>query len=365
MQQVRITTWQVILLIISMILPTAILSVPSMVVEHASSDAWVSLLLATAAGVGGAYISGTISIKYPRLTIFKIMEKTLGRVPSKVIGFMMTYYFFVSGFGVLRQFVNFMVDSVMKQTPPLVFGIVAVLLVMYALYYGIEVIARVNQIILMTSFFVFLLSTLFYLKEMKFDRLLPILDTPFNRILMGAVAPFSWLSESMVILLLAPFLIHPGKARKAAVLGVVLTGLSMAWTIIGSIAIFGEKTLALFAYPTFNVFRIIEVAGFLERIDALFIAVWVGTMIMKLTVFMFCGFYCFTQTFGIREQIPFLFPYGMLTMSLSIVSWRNVAELNLYQLYTATSRLLFINIVIPAILLIVVLWKNRKKRVGT
>lgn len=365
MQQVRISTWQVILLIISMILPSAILTVPSMVVGHARSDAWISLLLATMAGVGGAYISGTISIKYPRLTIFQIMNKTWGRVPSKVIGFMLSYYFFSSGLGVLRQFVNFMVDSVMKQTPPLVFAIVAVLLVLYALYYGIEVIARVNQIILITSLFVFLLSTLFYLKEMQFDRLLPILDTPYNRILMGAVAPLSWLSEAMVILLLAPYLIHPGKARKAAVLGVVLTGLSMVWAIIGTLAIFGDKTLALFAYPTFNVFRIIEVAGFLERIDALFIAVWVGTMVMKLAVFMFGGFYCFTQTFGIREQIPFLFPYGMLTMSLSIVSWGNVAEFALYNTYTATSRLLFINIAIPALLLIAVLWKNRKKRVGT
>lgn len=365
MQQEKISTWQAILLIISMILPTAILTVPSMVVGHARSDAWISLLLATIAGGASAYVAGTISIKYPGLTIFEIMEKTCGRVVSKVLGVTLTYYFFSSALGVLRQFVNFMVDTVMKQTPPIVFGIIAVLLVMYALYYGIEVIARVNQIILMTSFFIFALSTFFYFKEMEFDRLLPMLDTPFNRILMGAVSPLSWLSESSVILLLAPFLNHPGKARKAAVLGVVLTGLSMVWTVIGSIVIFGAEVLALFAYPAFNVFRIIEAAGFLERIDALFIAVWVGTMVMKITIFMFGGFYCFCQTFEVRERTLFLFPYGLSAISLSIVSWENVAEFNLYNMYTATSRLLFINIVIPVLLLIVVLWKNRKKRVST
>ncbi|MFP3126096.1 endospore germination permease [Ectobacillus funiculus] len=365
MQQVRITTWQVIFLIISIMLPTAILTLPSTLVNHARSDAWISLLLATMAGIFCAYVSGTISIKYPGLTIFQIMEKTLGRLSSKVIGFILTYYYFSSCLGILRQFMDFMIDSVMKHMPPLVFAIVPVLLAIYALYYGIEVIARVNQIILMTSFFVFAVSTLFYFKEMQFDRLLPIMESPLNKILIGAVSPLGWLSEVSVILLLAPYLAHPGQARKAAVLGVTLTGLSMLWTLIGSIIIFGVNTLSLFAYPTFNVFRIIEVAGFLERIDALFISVWVGTMIMKLTVYMFGGFYCLTQTFAIQDQIPFLFPYGMLTISLSICSWRNIADFTSYQTYTAPSRLLFTNMVIPIFLLLVVLWKNRKKWMDT
>jgi spore germination protein KB len=194
-------------------------------------------------------------------------------------------------------------------------------------------------------------------------HLLPLFETPMNKIVLGGFAPISWLSEVSVILLLAPFLKQPSKVRKAAFFGVTITGLSLGWTILGTIAVFSAKLLPVYDYPTFSVFRIIEVANFIERIDVFFIAVWMGTMVMKLTIFMFAGFYCFCQTFRVQEKKFFLLPYGVLILSFSINAWSGSIDYITHQLYTVQSYLLFFNIAIPLLVYFTVFLKNRAKRV--
>lgn len=50
-EQGKIDSKQAVLLMISMILPTAILTVPAVTVKHARQDAWLSIIVATLAGL--------------------------------------------------------------------------------------------------------------------------------------------------------------------------------------------------------------------------------------------------------------------------------------------------------------------------
>lgn len=367
MEMIKISHWQAAFLIVHTILPTAVLTVPSIVVKYSQVDAWLSVLIATGFGLFVAVVSSSLSLQYPGQTLFQITERTLGSWFSKGLGILLTFYYFFSACYVLHEFADFMAQSVMQKTPSLVFHIVMILLMIYAVHMGLEVIARVNSIILFISFFALMISTLFIIKDMKFDRLLPFMDTPFHSILLGSYIPAGWMSEVSIILLLAPYIQNVDRVRKSAVAGVLITGLSLTWTLIGAITIFGVKILPEFSYPTFNVFRIIQVADFVERIDAIFIAVWIGTMIMKATLFLFGCFYSFCESFKIRNQGFFLFPFAILTVSYSMISWKHAEELNFFSTYTFPTFALVFNLVIPVILLPLVLWKRRigEKRLGT
>ena len=363
MSEVKITNWQGILFIVSTIVPSALLSLPSIVLQYADKDAWISIILTTGIGIMLAIIYGTVFLKNPGLTIFDIVQNKLGIFFRYLIGFLLMTYYFLDSISVLRQFINFITDSVMKQTPAFVIGGIAILIALYASFQGIEVISRVNLIIILISFMSFSISTLFYLKEMDFTQLLPIFDTPWNDIALGGVSVLSWFAEVAVILVIAPYLQHNKNVRKVAVIGILITGLSMTWTLIGVVAVFGSEILPMYHYPTFSVFRIIEVANFIERIDALFIAVWMGTMMMKLTIFLFSCLHCFFQTFRIKHEQPFFIPFGLLVLSFSLNAWNNQSEFANFSHYAAISYSLFFNILIPLFLFFVGFLKNRKNQV--
>lgn len=364
MQENKISAGQGIFLIIGMIVPTAMLTVPTSIVKYASTDAWLSLLLGTAVGIVTALVSSSVALKHPGLTLFQITEMHLGRVCSKTVGFLFTLYFFVTSIDVVRQFTDFMVQSVLNKTPSFVLGLIYIAIALYAVYHGIEVIARVNSIVTTIGFLVFAVSTVFYFQEMKLSNLLPIFQSSFGKILMGSFTSSTWFAEVVIIMLFASFLNNPGKARTIALVSISLVGLSLIWIVLGSIAIFGVRIIPLFDYPTFNVFRIIEVARFLERIDAFYIAVWVGLMFMKIAIIMFFGFYCLCQTFGIKAQQPFLLPFGMLTLTMSIVSWDSKVEYKKF-LTNGVSFYLLISLVLPTILYIWLIFKKDKKKVTT
>lgn len=362
-EEVKITSWQAVFLIVNLILPTAILTVPSIIINYAKKDAWISVILATIIGLFVAIITSTISKKHPRKTIFEIVQAKLGIVICKIVGGLLAFYYFIASISILRQFLTFMVTSVMQRTPIIVLGMITLYITLYAISKGIEVISRSNQIILMVSFLLFSFSTLFYFKEMDFSVLLPMVETSWNGILLGSFTPTSWLSEVSVILILAPYLKKPERVRKIAITGVMITSFSLIWTIIGSIAVFGAEVLPTYQYPAFNVYRIIEVADFIERIDVLFIAVWMSTMVMKLAIFMYCGFYCLLQILPIQRKEYYLFPYGVLILSFTINSWANSSEFKSHQIYSVQTYLLFFNIVIPILLFSCVFLKNKTKQV--
>lgn len=363
MSEVKLTNWQVILLIVSTILPSALLSLPSIIIKYAAKDAWISVVLATVIGIIVAYISSTIFLKNPGLSIFEIVENKLGSFFRIFIGLLLMIYYFLDSIAVLRQFIFFMIDTVMEETPSYVIGSITVLITLYAIYQGIEVISRVNLIIIIISFLSFAISTLFYLKEMDFSQLLPILDRSWNKVIFGGTPTLAWFSEVAIIILLAPYLQNIKKVRKVAITGMVITAISFTWTMIGTIAVFGSEILPMYRYPTFSVFRMIEVANFIERIDALFIAVWMGTMIMKLTIFLFGSLHCFFQVFRIKHKKPFLLPFGMLVLSFCLHSWNNQSEYAIYQFYSAVPYCFFFNILIPLFLFFTGFLKNRKKQV--
>jgi spore germination protein KB len=179
---------------------------------------------------------------------------------------------------------------------------------------------------------------------------------------MAAWKSCSWLTEVFAIMLLAPFLNQPERIRSVAVTSTLLTGLSMTWMVTGSIAIFGVRIIPIFDYPTFNVFRIIEVARFLERIDAFYIAVWVGMMVMKVTIMMYFGYYCFCQTLGIRAQKLFLMPYGLLILTFSIVSWETNRD---YKFFSTNAVPFYVCIALglPCILWLLLRLKAGNKKV--
>ncbi|KIL40979.1 hypothetical protein SD70_10180 [Gordoniibacillus kamchatkensis] len=361
MQELKISTGQAILLIVGTILPTAMLTAPTGIVKYATTDAWLSILLGTLIGICTAIVSSGIALMHPGLSFFQIMDKHLGRVCSKTVGVLFTAYFVVTSIDVLRQFTDFMMQSVLRKTPSVVLGGIAVLLALYAVYQGIEVIARVNSIVTVGGILVFAISTPVYFYEMKIGNLLPIFVSPIGRILMGAYLSSSWFTEVFVIVLLATFLNNPGRTRAVALIGVSATGLSLIWIVTGSIAIFGVGIIPLFDYPTFNVFRIIDVARFLERIDAFYIAIWVGMTIMKMSILVFFSHYCLCQTFGITEPKTFLAPFGLLTLTLSIVSWSSKVEYKQF-LMNSIGFYLLLSLVVPVILYIALRLKHAGKR---
>jgi spore germination protein KB len=360
----KITSFQAILLVMSTILPTAILTVPYHVVRFSKQDSWISIVIATIVGVAFASLIASICRQNPEQTFLGWLQGRLGRKLGTCIGILLTYYYFLTAFIILREFTNFLSENVLTRTPSYMLMIVTVGVALYAVSQGIEVIARINLVVVFAALLVFLITAILLAKGVHPRFLFPFWDQPLSVIIQGGILPGSWLSEVAIVLLVAPFLNHPQEAGKVGISGVILAGVVLSVFVVAAVTIYGPNLLTHMSFPTFNMIGIIQVGRFLERVDILFISIWICLMYVKISIFMFGAFHCFVQTFRIRCEKPFLFALGLLAVLSSLYAWPKTPYFNYFITFALAPYLLAFNVILPLFIRLCLCVTNMKRLKG-
>ncbi|ULL14090.1 hypothetical protein DVH26_06310 [Paenibacillus sp. H1-7] len=346
----KITSIQCIMLIMSSITPTFILTVPSIVVESSGQDAWLSILLAIAAAVLIAWLIGAICSMNPGMLLIDWLDSRLGRLAGSLFGLILAFYYFTNETIIIRQFINFMSENVLTRTPAYAIITVALLVMLYSANHGIEVIARINMIISLITFLTILVTIILLLNKVQLPFLLPIGEHSIRSIIHGSIPPTAWLSEVAILLVLLPYLKHPEHASLIGIWSVIASGIELLLFVVAAIVIFGPELITILAYPTFNMVGILKLGNLMERIDVLFISLWISTMYIKMSIFMFCSWHCFVHSCRIKNTRPFLPAIGLLTALYTLWSWPKTTETNHFNRFSLSPDLLTFNVVIPLLI---------------
>ncbi|MGQ9754705.1 MAG: GerAB/ArcD/ProY family transporter [Desulfotomaculales bacterium] len=360
-EQGKIDGKQAVMLMLSTVLPTAILTVPAVVVGFARQDAWLSIGIATAAGLLIARLVVSLNLRFPGKTLVEYAEEILGKVPGKIVGLLYIWGFFLYvGAGVVREFAVFMVTAVMPETPIIVFSIMIVAVAAYAIRNGLEVLCRFNQLFIPL---VGLLAIVFALsvKDMRLARLLPVFDAGLIPVIKGSVAPAMWLGQIVIFAMIIPYLHRPRDAHRVATFSLLLISFFLTASILEALLIFGPYVASAWIFPTFNAVRVVSIANFLERLESVVVAVWVIGAFVKVGVFYYAAVLGSAQWLGLRDFRPLVAPVGLLLVVLSILLWgENIIEMLhlVTEVYVPFSLLVFES-GIPLLLLVTAVGRRK------
>lgn len=323
----QISAWQAMNLIIAIILPTAILFVPTLVSIDARQDAWLSVVIAFVLGSGVAILAGGLAQRFPGETVIQFAPRLVGRIPGKIVGLVFIFYLFYVTFVVQREFGELMAGAFYARTPQLVFVVTLTLLAVYLAYKGLEVLARVNDFVMFIFLAAFVLFVALVAWNVRLEEFLPFLEFGLGPVLLGSLYPAAWFGEVLVIMLLVPFVSQKRRAVKAAVSGLLITFVALQVVMLGTTAVLGAEEAARIPFASFFVVRRTEIlqVEFFQRQDALFMMIWVGAMLMKLAAWFYLGVLALSQWLNLRTWRPTVFPLAVLLTVLSINSWPNFA----------------------------------------
>lgn len=309
------------------ILATAILFVPKITAQNAGHDAWLAAFLGSQFGLVTLAIVSWLGVKHPGKTIYQYAETVLGKYPGKLIGLAYVWIFLHMASVVVREFGDFMTTSFMVQTPLSVFNISLIGLAALAVIMGLEVIARMNEfIILLVASFLLLILTL-SIGNWELVNLLPFLADGIMPVLKGAFVPASWHGEIVTIAVILPFITRPGRAFLSGAAAVICSGTLLTMGVIGTLAVFGPELTASFRFPLHLFVRSINIGGILTRFEVIVMVTWVAGVFIKTAVFYYCAALGLGQVFGLSEYRSTVLPLGIIMASLSILLFEDVVEL--------------------------------------
>ncbi|WP_025025509.1 GerAB/ArcD/ProY family transporter [Caldalkalibacillus mannanilyticus] len=360
----KINMWQLFVLIIVFEIGSAVVVG---IATEAGRDAWLAILLAT--GIGLLLIRLFIYILSAKKgkNLFEIMELILGKYVTLFITGAYILYFLYIASRVLRDFLELLVTDVFPNTPIEVMSILFMLVVIYILYLGPEVLARTTEI-----FFPYILLLLFVIpiflmvgEEVQLDYLKPVLAEGFKPII-NAIFPaligFPF-GETIVFTLLMSSVTNAKHLPRVGMGAILLSGLILSFFTFLKLTVLGEDMSSRATFPLLNATREISLANFIERLDPLVVFIMMLGIFVKVSVFFFGGLKGLEYIFHIPFRY-FSLPIGIILALFAVLISSDFAEhieegLEFVPMYLHIP----FQVVIPLLLGGLVVWMKKKKGV--
>lgn len=323
----KISPLQMFGLMIAFLWGSTIIIIPSAVAVSAGRDAWLSILLGALAGSGMVVIYSVLALRVPGHNFVQYSELILGKVPGKIAGLALIWFALHLGSLVVRNFGDFLNASILPQTPMVVINGMIVLLAVFAVRQGLEVIARVNDVLIPFLIFLILLLTALSLPNLEVNKILPVLEGGYQPVLKGALAATGFpFAETVLFTMIMPYVNRPGLVGRASQLGVLLGGLLLFSIVLRTLMTIGPGHTAKDWYPVLEAVRMIDIYNFIQRVESVIIINWVGLGFVKIVICFYAFVLGLAQWLNLKDYRPLVLPAGVLMVALSIFLYGNYVE---------------------------------------
>jgi spore germination protein KB len=195
---------------------------------------------------------------------------------------------------------------------------------------------------------------------MDLENLTPVLENGIVPVAYGALVIASRTTVILAVLMLLPYINMPKKIKNYLGIGFLTLTLYFIAIAIITAAIFGVEQAKTLAFPFYYAVRMISIADFLERIDAIFFAIWVLGMFVNIATIYYLTVLAAAQLLKLRNYGPIVLAMGTIIVSLSIFQSDSMIALNEFLSYKVfTWYALFFIFVLPLFLLIVAIIRKK------
>lgn len=342
------------ILVFMFTLGSAVLLLPSIVVSIAKEAAWISVLLSTIAGILFVAFWARLYKRYPRESIIQYSDRILGKWLGKVVGILYILYLLYLSALVLRDLGDFVTTNVLIETPIEFVNIIFMIPVIYGAYKGLEVIARSSEVLLPWIILLFSITVFLLFKDIDLSKLLPIFPDGWQTPVKGMYPLLGFpISELVIFLIIIPFIKQQDQIQKYFSVSLITVGLFLTLLVLVCVSVLGVSITARSPFPVFELAKEIKIGKFFERVEVLVGGIWVMTIFVKLSFCFYAANLATAQLLHLKSFRITILPYGLLVTALSLIVYRNTAEVSLFIVGAYPLYNLFYSICIPAILLIV------------
>ncbi|MGK5508753.1 GerAB/ArcD/ProY family transporter [Brevibacillus formosus] len=353
-------TWQLTSIMISSMIGVGILVIPRTATEFLHQMGWLGpvtgAILAFVAVAAIVYLGN----QFPGLTFVEFMPKIFGVAIGTLCIFLFILYQFLNAGITARLFGEVVVTSVLPQTPLEVIIITLLLLVMFLCFHEVEVVARVNELLLPFLLLPSLLIPLVSFMNADWYNLLPFQVESWTTVMNSGVNTYMLYTGFELLMVYFAFAIPGARLGVAGMTGISIAIVVYVITVVAGITVFGYEELQRLVWPTLELVKVTQKTGwFLERFESAFLAIWVASVFTTIGNMLYATIFSLRRLFhkGIRFQqitaIVIMVPLFFLTLVP-----QNIVELfSFTQQFTVAG--LFVTIVIPILLAITQFMRNQ------
>ncbi len=293
----------------------------------AKQDAWISILVAMAAGLILMSVYIKLQKNFPGKNLAEIITTLLGKVLGAPLIILYGFYFMHIATFNYREFGDLINITFLPNSPVIVILIIFLLTVFYILFLGLDVFSRLGEILCPFILF-FIIGTYILISisgQVDLNEIKPILGYGIEPVLQGAYPqvinfPFG---EMIVFLMYWRYTKTPESLGKTSMLAILFSGILLTISLIIMISVLGVELASSVTIPFLEVIKLINIADVITNLDAVGIIIMFIGGFFKMTIFFYGGILAFSTLFkGIKERILIIIG-GIFILFVALFVLRN------------------------------------------
>ncbi|WP_334076866.1 endospore germination permease [Paenibacillus sanfengchensis] len=330
----------------------------------AGRDAWISNLVSLGLGFCVIWIYTTLARMNPGLSLVEWFPAQLGRWIGTLIALLYPLMYLYLVGRIIADVRDMVSTTILPGAPPIVFTGLFAIVIAYCAFGGIEIVARLGELIFPVVILMFITETILLIGSdvLHFDYIQPVLEEGWGPIWKvvypnGITQPFG---ETLALAMFWPDVRNRDKVAKSTFLATLLAGLMITCFDFLAVLVYGDL-FSRFLYPLYTLLSMISIGKFIENLQMFGVLYFFATALIKSTINILAALKGIQQLKKMKNYRALVIPAAAIALFLGMTMSKNIAEHIYYQHFKILVPYFWVPLflVLPALLLIVT-WIRQK-----
>lgn len=357
----KIGKLEAIALIVMITINQIFLNLSNTIIVNVGSSAWINVIVISMVAILFCLLISKLFKPFPAQDIVDVSEYLGNKILKTIIGLLYILFFvFISG--VILRYLTNSLKLIYFEKSPLVFLLLLFLIpVVFAVRLGIKPISRVNLMltpIVLFSMLIILFSTA---SDFVPQRIFPILGFGANETFLIGLNNIFTFSSFAYLYFLIPLLKNPEDFKKVALSSTVVSAIYLFLSVICLIMMFPFIAFTDEMLSIYLLTRLIEFGKFFQRIDAIFVLIWILSAFSFLAITIEFINRILKKLVKLKTHKEMAYSISAIIFSLAL-SFQNIATMKYMQNVVLRYFVIILVFIISLIILILANLKLKKEK---
>ena len=359
MQKSKLETIEGIIIVLSVLAPFTIMSLPKTIINETKSSSLINIVYITIICLLLVIAIYKLFKKFPGSDIIDISNFLGGPLFKNIVGIIFVLYFIVTSAILLRNFCESLKVVYYQFTNVIYILLLFIVAIATTNHLGFTSTIRTTTLIFPLIIISIILLFVGNLDNFSFERVFPILGNGFQSTFITGLVNIGCFAGISYVYFLPPLLKEPKNLKKIAIISVLFSGIFIFVCIATLLFLFSIFINIDEIMPLFVVSRYIEFGTFFQRFESLFLLIWTISFCCYLSIACKFSTHIFTKIFNIKDPSQLVYIFTILIFAISLIP-KNYAVSILFE--SSIYRYLAIAVIVLG--LFVLILSNLKKKVG-
>lgn len=271
----KIGKLEAISLIVMVSINQIIFNLPNVIIMNTGSSAWINVIFISIISVLLCLLVCKLFKNFPTQDIIDISDYLGNNFLKNIIGLLYILFFIFLASIFLSYFCNSLKLIYFERTPIVFLLLLFLIPVVLSSKLGIKSIANVNLIITPIILFSMIIILFATAKDFIPERIFPILGFGIDKTFIFGLNNIFTFSCFSYLYFLIPILKSPKDFKKIAVSSVIISAIYLFLSVICLLMTFPFIAFSDEMLSVYLLTRMIEFGKFFQRIDAIFVFIWI------------------------------------------------------------------------------------------